>query len=125
MSELKQYSLEEIEQHYNGQSCWIIIHKKVYDVTKFLEEHPGGEEVLLEQGGHNASESFEDVGHSTDAREMMKDYLIGELRPVRGSGEDFAYAKKNAWTGWLIPAVMSLGVAFLYRYYTSGANSSN
>lgn len=32
--------------------------------------------------GGNASESFEDVGHSQDARELMKDYLIGELDEV-------------------------------------------
>lgn len=42
-------------------------------------QHPGGEEVLLEQAGKEASEAFEDVGHSTDARELMKKYLIGEL----------------------------------------------
>lgn len=33
----------------------------------------------MEQAGKDASESFEDVGHSTDAREMMKRYKIGEL----------------------------------------------
>lgn len=38
--------------------------------------------MLLEQSGSNATESFEDVGHSTDAREMMKEYLIGELTEV-------------------------------------------
>ena len=45
-------------------------------------QHPGGEEVLLEQAGKVATEPFEDVGHSTDAREMMADYLIGELTEV-------------------------------------------
>jgi cytochrome b involved in lipid metabolism len=35
--------------------------------------------VLLEQAGKDATEHFEDVGHSTDARTMMKDYLVGEL----------------------------------------------
>ncbi|XP_069777184.1 cytochrome b5 isoform X2 [Narcine bancroftii] len=44
-------------------------------------EHPGGEEVLKEQAGDDATEAFEDVGHSTDAREMTKQYLIGELHP--------------------------------------------
>ena len=32
--------------------------------------------------GRDATESFEDVGHSVDARELMKDYLVGELHPV-------------------------------------------
>lgn len=47
-----------------------------------LFQHPGGEEVLLEQAGRDATESFEDVGHSTDAREMLKQYYIGEVHPV-------------------------------------------
>jgi len=46
-------------------------------------QHPGGEEVLLEQGGADATESFEDVGHSTDAREMLQQYYVGELHMVR------------------------------------------
>ena len=45
-------------------------------------QHPGGEEVLREQAGGDATESFEDVGHSTDAREMAADMKIGELHPV-------------------------------------------
>lgn len=51
------------------------------DMQLFLQ-HPGGEEVLLEQGGMDTTESFEDVGHSTDAREMMKEYYVGELAEV-------------------------------------------
>lgn len=35
--------------------------------------------MLLEQAGKDATESFEDVGHSTDARELMKRYKIGQL----------------------------------------------
>lgn len=46
-------------------------------------KHPGGEEVLMEQAGKDATEPFEDVGHSTDARELLKEYLIGTLPEVR------------------------------------------
>lgn len=38
---------------------------------------------MLEQAGADATESFEDVGHSTDAREMLEQYLVGELHMVR------------------------------------------
>lgn len=38
--------------------------------------------MLREQAGGDATESFEDVGHSTDAREMASSMLIGELHPV-------------------------------------------
>lgn len=45
-------------------------------------QHPGGEEVLLEQISKDATEAFEDVGHSSDARDMMKKYKVGELAEV-------------------------------------------
>lgn len=50
------------------------------------KQHPGGEEVLREQAGGDATESFEDVGHSSDAREMAASFVIGELHPVRDCG---------------------------------------
>ncbi|XP_072135916.1 cytochrome b5 type B isoform X2 [Mobula birostris] len=78
-AEVKYYSMEEVKTHNKSKSTWLVIHDKVYDVSKFLEEHPGGEEVLFEQAGGDATESFEDVGHSSDAREMLKQYFIGEL----------------------------------------------
>merc|ERR1712113_406996 len=60
----KQYSLEEVESHNIGRgpdkSVWMVIHDKVYDVTKFLDEHPGGEEILIESAGKDATEAFED-----------------------------------------------------------------
>ena len=46
-------------------------------------KHPGGEEILIEHAGQDATEPFEDVGHSSDSSEMMADYLIGELNEVR------------------------------------------
>ncbi|KAK1885039.1 Cytochrome b5 [Dissostichus eleginoides] len=80
---VKLFRLSQIEEQNSFKSTWIIINNSVYDVTKFLEEHPGGEEVLREQAGGDATESFEDVGHSSDAREMARGMLIGELHPVR------------------------------------------
>ena len=59
---------------------WFIIDNNVYDVTNFLAEHPGGEEVLLDLGGEDATEAFEDVGHSDEARDLLKPLLIGALK---------------------------------------------
>lgn len=41
---------------------------------------------MKEQHGRDASSAFEDVGHSSDAREQMKKYEIAELHPVRSEG---------------------------------------
>ncbi|KAG9356057.1 hypothetical protein JZ751_000901 [Albula glossodonta] len=72
---VKYYRLSEVEERNTFKSTWIIINYKIYDVTKFLEE------VLREQAGGDATESFEDVGHSSDAREMAESFIIGELHP--------------------------------------------
>ena len=50
---------------------------------QFFLQHPGGEEIMIENAGMDSTEAFEDVGHSTDAREMLAEYLIGELQEVR------------------------------------------
>ena len=57
------------------------LHGKVYNVTKYLEDHPGGEEVLMDRAGADATEDFEDVGHSQDARKQLTKYEVGELPP--------------------------------------------
>lgn len=128
---VKYYTLEEIRVHNMCTDTWLIIHDKVYDITSFLEEHPGGEEVLLEQAGADATESFEDVGHSTDAREMLQQYFIGELHmddrkkekpkdvQVTNSGES-----SSSWTMWLIPAVAAAVVGVMYRFYMLEHKSS-
>uniref|UniRef100_A0A673VKG3 60S ribosome subunit biogenesis protein NIP7 homolog n=1 Tax=Suricata suricatta TaxID=37032 RepID=A0A673VKG3_SURSU len=57
--------------------------------------HPGGEEVLMEQAGADASESFEDVGHSSDAREMLKQYYIGDVHPNDLKPESGSKVRRN------------------------------
>ncbi|KAH8295687.1 hypothetical protein KR018_003689 [Drosophila ironensis] len=81
MSQL--YDLAEVSQQNgkNGKPCWLIIKGNVYDVTKFLNEHPGGGDLLLEYGGKDASKAFKQAGHSSDAERDLKKYKIGELKP--------------------------------------------
>ncbi|XP_039061365.1 cytochrome b5-like [Hibiscus syriacus] len=75
----KVFVYEDLVKHKDRADCWLLISGKVYDVTQFLEEHPGGDEVLLAASGKDATDDFEDVGHSDDARELMKKYVIGEV----------------------------------------------
>jgi len=127
----KVFRLSEVKTKNDAKETYIVIHNKVYDVTKFLEEHPGGEEVLLEQAGGDASEAFEDVGHSSDARELMKDYYIGEVHPDDRTAKIYTTntgpagtttATSSSWTGWLLPLAVALAAAFAYRYIVSQAS---
>lgn len=49
-------------------------------MTKFLEEHPGGEEILLESAGKDATKDFEDIGHSKAAKNLLLKYQVGVLQ---------------------------------------------
>lgn len=49
-------------------------------MTKYLDDHPGGADVLTETAGGDASEEFDNAGHSEDAFEMMKDYCVGKVK---------------------------------------------
>ncbi|XP_005099614.1 cytochrome b5 [Aplysia californica] len=128
-AEKKEFRLSEVKAHNDAKSTYLVIHNKVYDVTRFLEEHPGGEEVLLEQAGGDSTEAFEDVGHSTDARDLMKDYYVGEVHPDDRSTKSYATntgptsydsaSSSSSWTGWLLPVGVALAAAFAYRYISS------
>lgn len=41
MAETKSYTVEELKEHTTEEDCWLAIHGKVYNVTEFLDEHPG------------------------------------------------------------------------------------
>ena len=54
--------------HNRYGDCWLIIHNKVYDVSKYMSEHPGGGMTMVNVSGlKNATEEWEDVGHSKKA----------------------------------------------------------
>jgi len=71
--------LEEIKKHSKRGDIWVAIQDKVYNLSEFINEHPGGEEVLLEVAGKDATTEFEDVGHSEDAKKLMKKYIVGDF----------------------------------------------
>ncbi|EFY95710.1 NADH-cytochrome B5 reductase [Metarhizium robertsii] len=69
-----------VAQHNKPEDCWITVHGKVYDVTKYLQDHPGGADVLAEAAGTDATHEFDNAGHSEDAWDIMQPYLVGNLQ---------------------------------------------
>lgn len=51
MENLPSYCTLDVAKHASSGDAWLIISGKVLDVTPWLEEHPGGEDVLLELAG--------------------------------------------------------------------------
>ncbi|KAK4189039.1 FMN-dependent dehydrogenase-domain-containing protein [Podospora australis] len=57
----KVFSAEEVAKHTSPESCWVVIHGNVYDVTKFLPEHPGGSKIILQLAGRDATAEFDPI----------------------------------------------------------------
>ncbi|XP_011684919.1 PREDICTED: cytochrome b5 isoform X2 [Wasmannia auropunctata] len=79
--ELRTINLAEVAYHDTPGDCWLVIYDYVYDCTEFLKSHPGGEDVLLEYAGRDATLAFVGTGHSAVARATLERYKIGELPP--------------------------------------------
>ncbi|SCV01575.1 LAMI_0G12332g1_1 [Lachancea mirantina] len=70
----RQVSRHELSQHCQQDDCWMAIHGKVYDVSRYVKLHPGGAQVMLKYGGRDATAAFDDVGHTFES-------LIYDLEP--------------------------------------------
>ena len=72
--------LDEIKVHNKNGDCWLVINKKVYDVSNYMESHPGGFDILLENSnGLDATEAYDDADHTKRAKEMLIKYYIGDI----------------------------------------------
>lgn len=51
-------NLSELNLHNKKDDCWVSIHGHVYDVTDFIDSHPGGADKLLKFAGKDATRGF-------------------------------------------------------------------
>ncbi|RBQ75518.1 hypothetical protein FVER14953_13790 [Fusarium verticillioides] len=77
---MEEFNIKQVAEHNSPEDAWLIIHGQVYDVTKYLADHPGGADVLKEAAGTDASEDFDNAGHSEDAFDIMKDCCVGKVQ---------------------------------------------
>ncbi|XP_063622744.1 uncharacterized protein LOC134794868 [Cydia splendana] len=76
-----QYRLTDVQARNGklGAPIWIVYKDSVYDVTSYVEQHPGGDDAVTAEAGTDATSAFQDVGHSDDAKTVLAKYKIGEI----------------------------------------------
>lgn len=82
------YTLSEIAHHDSATDLWMVIHGKVYDVTKIIESHPGGAEVLFDFAGLDGTVPFDEVGHSSYSVAMLKPMFKGVVKKDQPSSSE-------------------------------------
>ena len=108
----------KMAEHDKREDVWMSIHGKVYNVTKYLEDHPGGEEVLLDRAGKDATEDYEDVGHSNEARKTLNKFEVGELPPSERVAASQSGSSGGGGAMLAVP-VLLVAVAAGYFYYSN------
>jgi predicted heme/steroid binding protein len=74
------YSLAEVASHGDSNSCWSVINGKVYDLSSYINQHPGGSREILQICGTDGSSAF-NFQHGNERRpnSELKSFYIGEL----------------------------------------------
>ncbi len=82
---LKNYDFSEITKHDSKDDCWLLIENKVYNVTDYVNSHPGGQAIV--QGcGKDSTELYNSrpmgsgTSHSDSAKQQLEKYYIGNLK---------------------------------------------
>mmetsp|Transcript_7305 Transcript_7305/g.10669 ORF Transcript_7305/g.10669 Transcript_7305/m.10669 type:complete len:138 (-) Transcript_7305:9-422(-) len=130
----KEFTEAEVAKHNTAEDCWLIIGNentggaKVYDVTSYLDDHPGGAEVMLDVAGKDADEFFEDIGHSNDAREELAKHVLGVLKLSEEEKEKRRLAaekKSGADSGGMsMIAVLVAAAGIGYYFYKQKVEAS-
>ncbi|KAI0008405.1 inositolphosphorylceramide-B C-26 hydroxylase [Xylariaceae sp. FL0662B] len=72
----------EVESHNSEKSCYVRIGTNVYDVTDFVDSHPGGPDLILSYAGKDVTAILKDEDshtHSDSAYEMIDEFHIASL----------------------------------------------
>jgi cytochrome b involved in lipid metabolism len=76
------FTAEDVAEHDSFKSCWVTRNGKVYDVTSFLSDHPGGDDLIIKYAGQDIGEVMEDPReheHSDSAYDMLDEFLVGRV----------------------------------------------
>ena len=79
---MKSFTLDEVVRMTDTSGCYIVVsNDKVYDVTEFINRHPGGKFVIKSKNGQDVTQHFK--MHSEQAKKKWSDYQIGVIMTTK------------------------------------------
>lgn len=106
----KTYTRQEVGRHAVEGDMWIIIDNDVYDMSTFIDMHPGGAFPILEFAGKDATDAFYGM-HRQEVLLKYKRYKIGTIEgekaqiTIRQPGDlsKVPYAEMSVFQGYKSP----------------------
>ncbi|KAL2085005.1 hypothetical protein ACEWY4_020523 [Coilia grayii] len=77
---------EELRKHNTRSDCWTCIRGMVYNVTAYMDFHPGGEEELMRAAGIDGTDLFDQVHRWVNYESMLKECLVGRMATKVSAG---------------------------------------
>ncbi|KAJ9641664.1 hypothetical protein H2204_002726 [Knufia peltigerae] len=82
-SSSKTIKASEIQQHNKVDDIWIVVNGRVYDMTRFAPEHPGGVEIIYSYAGRDASQAYNEIHERNLIRANLRpEEILGDLDPT-------------------------------------------
>lgn len=105
-------SADEVAKHNSRESCWVAIRGKVYDLTDFLNSHPGGVKAILTRAGTDATEEFE-LLHAEGTLDTLspscyKGEVVGEFPVADKTADNESKPKSEVFTLPALDAQLNL-----------------
>ncbi|NXR23451.1 NB5R4 reductase, partial [Cinclus mexicanus] len=102
---------DELSKHNKKEDCWICIRGYVYNVTPYMEYHPGGEDELMKAAGTDGTDLFDQVHRWVNYESMLKECLVGRMavKPIA--------APKGELLGFKYSFIFSKRIFFTLLYF--------
>ena len=70
---IKDVTLDEVKKHNKETDAWIVIDDNVYNITDYIDKHPGGKESILKYAGKDATKAF---------YQIHEKYMLDDLKAI-------------------------------------------
>eukprot|EP00490_Sorites_sp_Unknown_P030271 CAMPEP_0114662112 /NCGR_PEP_ID=MMETSP0191-20121206/24097_1 /TAXON_ID=126664 /ORGANISM="Sorites sp." /LENGTH=136 /DNA_ID=CAMNT_0001897159 /DNA_START=62 /DNA_END=472 /DNA_ORIENTATION=+ len=127
----RKITAEELAKHDSDANAWMACHGLVLDLNQeFLNDHPGGPDVVTALAGKDGTQDFEDISHSDSAREWASKLIIGYMEGAEEEEElKTKMIPKHSETaragasglGAFLPAVIVLALAAAAYFFLNKA----
>jgi len=95
---LHYYTRSEIQRHNTETSAWIVAGDNIYDVTDYVEDHPGGKYSIMKKIGGVVDCTQDFLFHSKSGQKYWNQYLVGKVTKI--PSKNGLPVEKEWWRFW-------------------------